>query len=57
MLVCCTTAILFDLCKTESGIYIIYNNAFKIFHICELKESITKKDHKKEKDAVCKEPI
>lgn len=57
MLVCCTTAILFDLCKTESGIYIIYNNAFKIFYICELKESITKKDHKKEKEALYKEPI
>ena len=49
MLVCCTTAILFDLYKTESGIYIIYNNAFKVFYICELKESITKKDHKKRK--------
>ena len=57
MLVHCTTAILFDLCKTESGIYIIYNNSFKIFHICELKESITKKDHKKEKETLYKEPI
>lgn len=57
MLVHCTTAILFDLCKTESGIYIIYNNSFKIFHICELKESITKKDHKREKETLYKEPI
>ena len=48
MLIHCTVAILCGVCKTESGIYIIYNNS-KVCHICESKEYYEKNHIKKNK--------